>query len=124
METEILRVRHVEPAEARARGRECKTPRPPKTGSIDNVSSRQGEKPLQRKGLSGPPDRPLQRHAPDQLHEFHELVFGIVHDLSRDRGGSAFFRQPLDLLTGHRTDEIRNVIEALLRFRRPGHAVG
>ena len=54
METEILRVRHVEPAEARARGRECKTPRPPKTGSIDNVSSRQGENPFKEKAY---PDR-------------------------------------------------------------------
>jgi hypothetical protein len=44
--------------------------------------------------------------------------------LSRDRDDASFLREPLNFLTGHRTDEVGNVVEALLCLGRPSHAVG
>src|SRR5690348_15187405 len=58
------------------------------------------------------------------LHELHEFVLGVIHDLSRDRGRAALFRESLNFLSGHGTNEVGNVVETLLRFRRPGHSVG
>lgn len=72
-----------------------------------------------RTGLYGNQSR-LDAH----LHEFHELIFGVVHHLRRDRRNAALFGQPLDFLAGHRADKVGDIVEPLLRFTRPGNAVG
>src|SRR5262245_18440297 len=58
------------------------------------------------------------------LHELHKFVLGVIHHLCGNRDDATFLRQPLDFLPSHRTDEVGNIVEALLRFRRPRHAIG
>ena len=56
-------------------------------------------------------------------HELHELFLGFVHEFGGDRGRASFLSQPFDFLAGHGLNEIRDVAQALLGFRRPTQAV-
>ena len=58
------------------------------------------------------------------LHELHEFVLGIIHHLGRDGDDASFLGEPFNFLARHRTNEIGDVVKALLRFRGPCHAVG
>jgi hypothetical protein len=64
----------------------------------------------------------LHRHARNltDLHELHKLVFRFIHHLCGDGCDTALLRDPLNFFPCHRTNEVRDVLQSLFRFPRPG----
>src|SRR6266550_1634596 len=48
------------------------------------------------------------------LHKLHELIFHVIHHLSRNGHHPAVFRHPLNLFAGHGTNEVGNMLKSLL----------
>ena len=72
----------------------------------------------QEKGPSGCRDGPARKESfTHALHELHELVFGLIHDLGRHGGQPALLGDPLDFAPRHGPDEIRNVFQPPFRIR-------